>query len=386
MLQLLTDADVFAPEPLGRKDLLIAAGRIVWIGAERLAVPSALHCETIDLQGQRVIPGFIDLHAHITGGGGESGAKSKVPPVMLSRFTSGGTTSVIGLLGTDDTTRSTAELVVRARGLIEEGISAWCYTGGYHVPPMTLTGSVRGDIVHIDRIVGVGEIAISDHRSSQPTLDEILRLAAEAHVAGLMTGKAGTLHLHVGEGARGLDLVRRAIAASEIPPRVFNSTHVNRKRALFEEALELARRGCSIDVTAYPVGKGEDAWSAPDALERYLEADLPRDRITISSDGGGCLPTFDADGRITHMGVGNPGELAKTLHELLERGRKLEDVLPAFTSNVAKLMRLPGKGRIEEGADADLVVLDRDAQITDVMANGRWHVRAGEQVMRGMFE
>lgn len=323
---------------------------------------------------------------HISGGGGESGAKSKVPALGLSRYTRAGVTSVVGLLGTDDTTRSTAELLTRARALEEEGLSAWIWTGGYHVPPMTLTGSVRGDIVHLDRCIGIGEIAISDHRSSQPSFDEFLRLAADAHVAGLMTGKAGVLHLHLGDGPRGLDLVRRALDTCEIPARVFHPTHVNRKRRLFEEALEIARRGVTIDVTAYPVEKGEDAWSAEDAFERFLQAGLPLERLTISSDGGGCLPVFDADGRVTRMDVGAPDMLGSTLQRLLERGHALESVLPVISSNPARLLRLPGKGALEVGADADCVLLDAHGAVHDVMVRGHWHVRAGAIQQRGTFE
>ncbi len=386
MLELLTNADVFAPHSLGRRNVLIAGGKIAWIGAERLELPSSLRVRERDLRGKKLAPGFIDAHAHITGGGGESGAKSKVPAVLLSRFTTAGVTSVVGLLGTDDTTRSTAELLARARALGEEGLNAWCWTGGYHVPPTTLTGSVRGDIAHVDRIIGVGEVAISDHRSSQPTFDEILRLAGDAHVAGMMTGKAGVLHLHLGDGARGLELVRRSLDESEIPPRVFHPTHVNRKRKLFDEALELARRGCTIDVTAFPVDEGDDAWSAEDAVERYLDAGLPRDRLTVSSDAGGCLPTFDDDGRITRMGVGDSRALPEMIAVLTKRGRKLEDVLPALTSNVSSLLRLPGKGRIEVGADADLVVLDAAARVRDVMIGGVWHVIDGEARVVGTFE
>jgi beta-aspartyl-dipeptidase (metallo-type) len=235
-------------------------------------------------------------------------------------------------------------------------------------------------------VLGVGEIAISDHRSSQPTLDELLRLAAEAHVAGLMTGKAGIIHLHLGDGARGLDLVRRALDGSEIPPRVFNPTHVNRRRGLFEEALELARRGCTVDVTAFPVEEGEDAHGAEDAVELYWRRGLPPERLTVSSDGGGCLPVFDDEGRVASMEVGSPGALAKTLKGLLGRGRPLEQILPIFTSNVARLLRLEAKGRIRVGGDADLVVLDDEGSVTDVMARGAWHVRQGRAVVRGTFE
>ena len=238
-MQLLRNADLYDPQPKGRASLLIGGERILWIGDE-LELPASLGATVRDLEGRRVIPGLIDCHVHLTGGGGEAGMHTRVPPLQLSRLTGGGVTTAIGLLGTDDTVRSTAELVATARGLIAEGLSAWCYTGGYHVPPTTLTGSVRGDIANIDLILGVGELAISDHRSSQPTLDELLRIAGDAHVGGLMTGKAGIVHLHLGDGVRGLELVRRAINESELPASVFNPTHVNRRKALFEEACELA--------------------------------------------------------------------------------------------------------------------------------------------------
>jgi len=245
---------------------------------------------------------------------------------------------------------------------------------------------VRGDIAQIDRIIGVGEVALSDHRSSQPTLDELLRLASEAHVAGLMTGKAGIVHLHLGDGERGLALIRDALVNSELPARVFNPTHVNRRKALFDEALSLTSVGCHIDITAFPVATDEDAWSAAAALSRYFESGAPRDRVTVSSDGGGCLPRFDDAGRVVQMGVGDSGALMETIAELLRDGAALPDVLPAFTSNVSRLLRLPHKGRIDVGSDADLVVLDDSHQVRHVMARGAWHVRDGVPLRFGTFE
>ena len=385
-LVLVRDADVFAPEPLGRRQVLVGGGRVLWIGGPDDAAPSGLPMDVVDLGGRRLLPGLMDGHVHVTGGGGESGFASRVPALPLSRYTSGGVTTVIGVLGTDDLARSTRELVAGVMGLREEGLSAWAHCGGYHLPPATVTGSVRGDIAFIDCIIGVGEVAISDHRSSQPTLDELLKVAADAHVAGLMTGKAGIVHLHLGDGPRGLDLVRRALDQSELPPRVFNPTHVNRRRALFEEALELARRGSTIDITAFPVAEGEDAWSAADALQRYLDSGAPAERITVSSDAGGCLACFDGEGHLCGMDIGKPAALGATIAQLLARGLPLERVLPAFTSNVARLLRLPRKGHIAVGADADLVVLDAQHRVSDVMALGAWHVRDGAQVRTGLFE
>ncbi len=376
MFILLRGAEVYAPQPLGRTDVLVAGPRVVGMGLG-IAPPRGVPCEEIDASGGTIIPGLVDAHVHLTGGGGEAGFASRVPPVFPSTLAAAGVTTSVGLLGTDTIARDMESLVAATLGLREAGLSAWCWTGGYAVPPRTLTGSVRRDITFVDPVIGAGEIAISDHRSSQPTLDEILRLASDCHVAGLVTGKAGVLHLHVGDGPRGLDLVRRALDTSELPSRVFHPTHVNRLPALFEEATQLATRGVTVDVTAFPAADDDPAVPAPDAIDRWLSSDLPRDRLTCSSDGAGCIPVFGPDGRITRMDVGSPSTLLDALRTLRARGRPLGDVLPFFTSNVAAQLRLPGKGRIAPGADADLVVLDGATRVRDVLAGGRWLVRAG---------
>jgi beta-aspartyl-dipeptidase (metallo-type) len=190
----------------------------------------------------------------------------------------------------------------------------------------------------------------------------------------------------VGDGARGLELVREALGSSELPPRVFNPTHVNRRRALFDEAVSLARGGSHIDITAFPVAEGEDAWDAATAVIRYLESDAPDDRVSVSSDGGGCLPTFDAEGHVASMDVGDPRALPETLAALVARGVPLELALLPFTANPARLLRLSSKGHVSVGADADLVALDSRGGIHDVMCGGRWHVRAGTLQVKGTFE
>ena len=387
---LVRNADVYAPTRLGMQDLLIGGGEILWIGpsGSLAQLPAALAAATrqLDVEGRRLIPGLIDGHVHVTGGGGEAGFCTRVPAVTLSRYTTAGVTCVVGLLGTDDVMRGPRELLATIYGLREEGLNAWGYAGGYHVPPRTLTGGVRDDLVCIEALIGIGEVAISDHRSSQPTYDELVRLAADAHVAGLMTGKAGVLHLHLGDGPRGLDLVRRALAEAEIPARVYHPTHVNRRKALFEEALELAKAGSCIDLTAFPVAEGEDAWSAADALLRFLDSAAPAERVTVSSDAGGCLPCFDADGCMTRMDVGSAGALLATLAEVVGRGVPLERALPAFTANPARLLRLQGRGRIASGNAADLVVLDATGAAETVIIGGVVHVERGRSVRLGTFE
>ncbi len=386
MFHLIKNACVYSPEPLGVCHILVAADKVVYIGAEVPELDTRLDVEITDVDGALVVPGLIDGHAHITGGGGETGPSSRVPPVFLSSFTLAGVTGVVGVLGTDDLTRNTETLVTQAYALREEGLSAWCHTGGYHLPLTTLTGSARGDIVFLDPVIGVGELAISDHRSSQPSLDELLRVASESHVAGLMTGKAGILHLHMGDGERRTSLLRDALEQSEIPARVFNPTHVNRNLALFEEALDLTRYGCRIDLTAFPDGHVEPGLSAAEAFLQYREGEYPAELLTISSDGGGCLPAFDEQGELTRMGIGRSGTMPETLKQLIQHGIKIEQILPTMTSNVADLLKLPAKGRLRPGYDADLVVLGKRFDVQHVMARGCWHVRDHKAIVSGTYE
>ena len=377
MIQVLRNAQVYAPQSLGVKDVFIAGSKLIGVvdAGYEFELPDGVEVVEHDVLGRRLIPGLVDCHAHITGGGGEDGASTKVAAPLAETYFAAGVTSVVGLLGTDDITRSTEELLAGVRALREEGLSAWCWTGGYHYPLTTLTGSPREDIVHIDAVIGVGELAISDHRSSQLTLDEVLRTASDCHVGGLIARKAGVLHLHLGDGKRGLDLIRQALEQSELPARVFHPTHVNRQRALFDEALELTKLGCHIDVTAFPIEDGDGAISAADALREYLASDLPGNLISVSSDGGGCLPVFDEQGRMVKYDVGTSASLLEALNDLTGSGVALDCALPAFTSNPAEHLRLDGKGRIAVGYDADLVVLDDDGSVASVFTAAETHYK-----------
>jgi beta-aspartyl-dipeptidase (metallo-type) len=389
MLTLIVNCRIFTPERLvgtgGTGCVLVGGGKVLYAGSDVPGVDDSLVAERLDLGGGSVIPGLVDSHVHVTGGGGEDGFSTQVPAVGLSEFTRHGVTTVVGLLGADDETRSTANLLARTRALREEGLSAFCWTGGYHIPPTTLTGSVRGDITHLDCVIGAGEVAISDHRSSQPTFDELARLASEVHAGGMLAAKAGVLHLHLGDGGRGLELVRRLLEETELPAGMFHPTHVNRRKPLFDEACELSHLGVTVDLTTMPAEHDEE-WSAEDAWALYLERGCSPERITVSSDSGGCLPRFDENGRVVRMGVASASGLIGFIRTLHGRGEPLERILPCVTSNVSKLLMLTGKGRIEAGADADLVCLDESLEVRHVMAGGRWMVRDGEAPVRGTFE
>ena len=247
-MKLIKNASIYAPEYIGEKDVLLAGGKICRIG-ENLTAPDSWDVEIIDGSGMLLLPGFIESHVHVLGGGGEGGFANRTPEATLSGLTRYGITTVVGCLGTDGYGRDIDSLIAKIKGLREQGISAYAYTGSYQVPVRTLTGSITRDIMMIEEIIGTGEIAISDHRSSQPTYEEFLRLCADTRLGGILSGKAGIINIHLGDSPRKMDMILRAIEETEIPSTQFLPTHVNRNAALFEEAIEYAKLGGTVDFT-----------------------------------------------------------------------------------------------------------------------------------------
>jgi beta-aspartyl-dipeptidase (metallo-type) len=190
VLTLIAGGEVWAPEPLRRRDVLVAGRSIVAVAPPGGIQVSGAELEVVDAAGMTVVPGLIDPHVNILGGGGEGGPATRAPEIRIEDIVACGVTAVIGCLGTDAITRHPTSLSQRARSRSGSGVDL---PGSYEVPVRTLTGSIRSDLVLIDKVIGAGEIAISDHRSAQPTFEEIARLAAECRVGGMRGGKAGIL-------------------------------------------------------------------------------------------------------------------------------------------------------------------------------------------------
>ena len=206
MIKLLKNANVYAPEKLGKKDILIEGEKILLMQDSIEGYEGLPGVETYDLEGKIVVPAYIDMHVHITGGGGEQGPASRVPESQLSEFLKNGITTVVGLLGTDGVTRSVENLVAKARALTEEGMTVYTLTSSYGYPPTTLTGSVERDIILVPPMIGV-KVAVSDHRSSNPGGEELIALATAARRAGLLSNTPGLVTMHMGDGEGRLDPV-----------------------------------------------------------------------------------------------------------------------------------------------------------------------------------
>jgi beta-aspartyl-dipeptidase (metallo-type) len=388
MAVLIREGVVYAPESLGPKDILIAGGRI-----EAVSDPGTISLRGADVReigaaGRAVLPGFVDGHVHILGGGGEGGPATRAPEIAIEDIAASGVTSLIGCLGTDGITRSMAALLAKARALEIEGVSTYVFVGSYEVPVRTLTGSVRSDLVLIEKAVGAGEIAISDHRSSQPTFEEIARLAAECRVGGLLGGKAGILHLHVGGGIRGLELLFRLMKETEIPASQVLPTHVNRSRRLLDEGIAWLLAGGAADFTAgTPVeAESDDDVSIETAVRLALAAGAPLERLTVTSDANGSVPKFDSLGRLAGLTIATERSLLDAFRSLVRHEvLGLADAARLFAANPARIYKLAGKGEIRPGADADLVLFDADLGLTDVIARGRLLMESGALRARGTF-
>lgn len=380
MIKLLKNVDVYAPNHIGKKDIVLCGNKIYKIQDNLSEYESLKDVEVYDLQGNIVTPGYIDLHVHITGGGGEQGFASRVPEAQLSQLTRYGVTTAVGLLGTDGITRSLENLVAKARALNEEGMTVYSLTSSYGYPPITLTGSVEKDIMMIPPMIGV-KIALSDHRSSNPTYEELIRLSTSARRGGLLSGNAGLVTIHMGSSKQGLTPLFHVLDHSDVPILNLLPTHVLRTRLLMEQSMQWIQRGGYVDCTA-----GNEI-EQKKLMEFLAMEHVDIKHVTLSSDAFGSQPLFNEMGECIGLTYSTSEYLHKTIKTLVEHGWKLEKVLCLLTTNPAHILQKDGvKGCVCENADADLLILDENLDIQSVIAKGNFAIRDKEIVLKGRFE
>lgn len=381
MFTLIKNGEIYTPEYLGNYSILLSDSKIVKIGdIDEDKIKESFEVKVVNAKGMIISPGIIDPHVHLIGGGGEGGFSTRTPEIQLSSIIKAGVTTVVGCLGTDGTTRHMTSLLAKARGLEDEGITSYIYTGNYHVPTPTITSSVKEDIILIDKVIGTGEIAISDSRSAQPSVHEIAKLAAEARIGGLLSKKAGVIHFHVGIGKERLNILRKLINDYEIPPANIYATHITRSKRLVDEAIEISNKGCYVDITA-------DKYTA-EWIKYFKEQGGNMNNVTVSSDGNGSLPVFDENGEMTGFGVATQEQLfAQIAKSVKEQSISVQEALSLITSNTSTVLRLENKGRIVEGIDADILLIKKETlEINHVFAKGKHMMKDGDIIVKGTFE
>lgn len=360
MLTLLKNAETYTPYYAGKKDILIAGEKIYKILPPSGIADYSLIENVTDCEGLFAFPGLVDQHVHILGGGGEQGFPSRVGELSVDEVKAAGVTTLVGLLGADGCTRSLECLYAKAKSLESEGVTTFIYSGSYALPPVTFTGNMTKDLVLIDKVIGAGEIAISDHRSSQPQLPDLLKLSSDTHLGGLLGGKAGVVHFHVGDGKGGLAPLRELAENSDLPLSMFVPTHQNRNPDLFSRSLRFCASGGNIDLTA-----GETAGiPVPQAVTRMLREGIDMQHVSVSSDANGSIP----GGGVTKM---------QSLYDdlracIVDCKIAPEKVFPLFCENPAKVLKLyPKKGCLKEGSDADILLTDKNYNIKMLFAMGK---------------
>lgn len=370
MLTLITNAHVFAPEDLGHKDVLIAGSKIAAV-EDRIDLVG-VHVERIDAEGRWLLPGFVDALCHPCGGGGEGGFGNRTPEMTAEQFIRAGVTTPVGALGTDSIGRSLDVLYGTTMKLRADGLDAYMYTGAYRVPSPTLTGDIARDITLIDPVIGVGEVAIADHRGSEPTVDELRRIAADARLGGVLTGQGGTVLVHVGDGPDRLAILRRALEAGDLPAGVFYPTHVNRSAELLEEAAAFAKAGNYVDITASTTPELIAAGDIPalEAFERLIALGAPAERITMSSDAGGSLPRYE-NGELKGISMALPQSLPVVLSQR-DSDVPVARRCASLGVNAASALGLPLLGSISSGSKANLLLIEAFCgSATLVLGRGR---------------
>lgn len=383
---LITNCEVFAPQSMGINDIIIAGHKVISV-AKSITPPSGVEVEIIDGKGLTLVPGFIDAHVHIAGAGGEGGPATRTPEIMLGALLEGGITTVVGCLGTDGLTRHVESVLMKTKALRAEGVSAYMYTGSYQVPTPTITGDVGRDIALIEEVIGVGEVAISDHRSSVPSTAELIRIAEHARVGGMLGGKVGIVNLHMGDAKNPFKPIYEAVANSELNFKQFLPTHCNRNNYIFEDAKQYGKQGwVDITTSSYPYFP-EYEIKPSKAYVELIKTGVPQEHITFTSDANGSLPGFDDEGSLVKLEMGKPLSMLTEFQDLVKIEKlPLETALLPFTLNPARVLRLQGKGRIENNSDADLLLLDKNQSIRYLIAGGNILIKDGKALKLGTYE
>jgi len=384
MFKLIKNGHVYAPEDLGVKDILLWEDRIIRIG-EGLKIPEGFEGKEFDVTGKIIIPGIVDTHVHITGGGGEGGFTTRTSEITFEEIAEAGVTTLVGVLGTDGYARRVEDVLVKCMALREEGFDCYFLTGSYTFPITTMRGSVAEDIIFNEYCLGTGEVAHCDHRGSLMRYEEFTRLAADTRNGARLAGLKGVLNIHLGNYPNPADFFIRACEEDITFRPLIVPTHVTRKYDVFDSCLKFLEYGGQIDITAGsdpdPVQK---SYGSVEGLEIIYKKYGTLDRVTMTSDGNGSAPIWDELGNMIGMGKGSSKVLLADLKKATQNGViPFEETLRTMTTIPAQVYGLKNSaGKIVENGTANFAILDENLDLVETILNGKLVWLKGKGVVR----
>ena len=375
---LIKNANIYAPQALGQKDLLIGGGKILAIEDQ---IDSNKAFTVWDAQGKTMTPGLVDQHIHIIGAGGKHGFSSMTPEISMTDLISCGSTTVVGLLGTDGSTRGIKTLYAKVKSLDTEGITAYMFTGYYGLEPTHIMENVQDEMIFIDKVLGC-KIAISDVRSSYPTDLELLHLLRQVRVGGMIAKKKGILHIHLGALNSKIDTLLRIVKDHEFPIENISPTHMARTKDLIDQGIVFAKMGGMIDIST----GGTNYIEPYKAIQYALDQGAGIDYLTFSSDGNAGLDKKDANGKLIGFKRASFQLNLEQAVKLIQDGLSISDAFKIVSSNPAKNLGLSQKGEIEIGRDADFCFFDESFQLTEVFSGGKQMMDEGKVIAKNSFD
>jgi N-acetylglucosamine-6-phosphate deacetylase len=376
-----TNARLILPEGIREGlEVVIEGGKIAEI-RERSSAG-----ETIDLRGNYLAPGFIDLHIHGAVGRDTMEASRDAFRAVCDYHATGGTTSL--LLTT--ATAPIAEIVevLRAARAARSDLKQ---IAGVHVEGPFLSqkhpGAQRAEFIRDP------ETHLIDQLLSFADVIKVMTVAPELPGALALIDRL-RLHKIVVSGGHSDATDIEARAAAEYGMRhvthTFNAMSSARREGIYREAGLLEFALSEPDIVCELIADGHHV--SPTLMRMLYRAKGPRGICLVTdATAGAGLPAgteFTLSGRRCVVGDGVcllsdrsalAGSASRTIDLVRtmvnQVGVPLPEAVAMATANPARSLGLTTKGRLRPGADADLVILSRDLEV-------RRTVIAGERIFK----
>lgn len=336
--------------------------------------------QTVDATGLKIVPGFIDTHTHGAVGVDVNGATAEDLETISLFMANHGTTAwqCSILTDTQEQTEWCIDQFNRHRAMAQNGAELV----GIHLEGPFLAPQYKGampehllktsdiDLVRRYQTLAEGNI---NYITISPELPGVQDMIPTLREMGIVVG--------IGHSGATYDQAMRAISLGATM-----GTHVGNAMRLFHQH-EPAIFGAVMESDVYCETICDGRHLVPGSVRMYAKC-KGLDRIVAITDsimaaglpdgnyhlGVNDVVVVDGDAKLASDGTRAGSTLTQdvALKNMLKwLPNTLEEILPTLTENPAKEMGLwERKGSIANGKDADLVLLDENANIVHVFARG----------------